>query len=408
MKINYFTFLSKIPIISNEMTDKKQDDPSKIFTYDPEAESDSETPSLTRLLNRKSLSQKKPPAPQPPESPTKATQAPPTPAKPPVPPPPPTLTSTPAAPTSTPAAASLSLEHSHSLNSPQATPQATQQFIPQPPHSPASTALNSPPSSLGETADIEIANLDSVEFEVESNRPLNAPSSTPVQTPKPETKPVSVKSMPRSGPTEFSLDQNTTLSQSPLNPTPTRTQVSIQNEPKPKIPAIKTATLSARSQNPEPIIPWDLAHLSQNPDPLGKAITEMLQRGAHSALFLSISAPEAGSSLPIFKAKAALTEDHRAPLWHGIRWKPELLPDLWNSFLKSGQIELSPPSAQTLPTSAKNVMRAAFGVLPSEWLILVRVGNASSCRGVIAFFSKQSLLSELAHVLPLLNSELPK
>jgi len=41
------------------MTDKKQDDPSKIFTYDPDAEASTEAPSLTRLLNRKSLSQKK-------------------------------------------------------------------------------------------------------------------------------------------------------------------------------------------------------------------------------------------------------------------------------------------------------------------------------------------------------------
>ena len=41
------------------MADKKSEDPSKIFTYDPENEGETEAPSLTRLLNRKSLTQKK-------------------------------------------------------------------------------------------------------------------------------------------------------------------------------------------------------------------------------------------------------------------------------------------------------------------------------------------------------------
>ena len=436
--INYFTFPSKVPIISKEMADKKQDDPSKIFTYDPDAETSTEAPSLTRLLNRKSLSQKKTTGAQHPETSTKTPPQPPTsphtpPASAPEKPtsasielnqfktPPPILTPTPPSPSTLSQPTPSALSPTSPTESKQQTSIAIELADPssvsteetqKPSTIPATHLSGSSPSQPESTTStltdggIEIAGLESLQLEVESNRPITSSSSennTSSTTDLSSNTPLNRDT--HSAPAEFSLEQT---NESTLSPSPNIHPSSQFSDQKIKAPLIKPASAPFRDATHTELKKWELNELAQNSDPLGKAIIQMLQRGAHCALFMAISSPEKNSSHPIFKTTAATPADSRIPLWSGIKWKPELLPEVWNSFLKSGQIEFGPPSSQTIPTSARNIMRAAFGVSPSEWFILVRVGSAQSCRGVIAFFSKQSLLSELAHVLPLLNSELPK
>jgi|GEM_PF-910903 hypothetical protein len=434
MMINYFTFPSKVPIISNEMTDKKQDDPSKIFTYDPDAEASTEAPSLTRLLNRKSLSQKKTTSAQNPETSTKTPPQPPTsphtptasaPEKPTsasielnqLKTPPPISTSTPPLSQPTPSASSptnpTESKQQTSIAIELADPSSVSTEATQKPSTiPATHSSGSSPSQPESTAStltdggIEIAGLESLQLEVESNRPITSSSSennTSSTTASSNNTPLDRDT--HSAPAEFSLEHT---NESALSSSQNIQPSSQFGDQKIKAPLIKPASTPFRDATHTELKKWELYELGQSSDPLGKAIIQMLQRGAHCALFMAISSPEKNSSLPIFKTTAATPADSRIPLWSGIKWKPELLPEVWNSFLKSGQIEFGPPSSQSMPTRARNIMRAAFGVSPSEWFIFVRVGSAQSCRGVIAFFSKQSLLSELAHVLPLLNSELPK
>ena len=372
------------------MADKKSEDPSKIFTYDPENEGETEAPSLTRLLNRKSLTQKKTTGPSASGTQTKT----PAPSQPPSPP-----QITPPLPPSPPQAAekkdapSIEIELSDpSTADPSLSSSQTPSLAPEtstPSSQPQDIANHQP--SLNEGG-IEIEGLESQPLQTQETAEASAPQENL------KSNEISAPSESLSLQTEIPLENSANLPEGS----------SSAQTPHSQSPIIRTAPKPS-SQNPAPEIKtWDLEQLSQNPDPLGKAIIEMSQRGTDCALFLSITPPEGSSTAPFFRATAGIHSEKRIPLWRGIQWKPELFKDLWNAFLKSGQIELGPTSTQSASTPAKNAMRAALGTLPSEWLILVRVGSPQSCRGVIAFFSKQSLLSELAHVLPLLNSDLPK
>lgn len=134
---------------------------------------------------------------------------------------------------------------------------------------------------------------------------------------------------------------------------------------------------------------WEKTQLQATSDPMAKGLLMLLDRGANAALFLAASGPS------IFAASAALGADKRSRIWKGLNWEPSVVPEVWSYFEQTGFVELSPPGTMTNVGSHRNVVREAFGVDKGEWLTLVRVGTASSCRGVLALVSTRSILLAL-------------
>jgi hypothetical protein len=156
-----------------------------------------------------------------------------------------------------------------------------------------------------------------------------------------------------------------------------------------------------------PLIIWDPNQLDAGTDPLGKGILQLLRKGAHSALFLAITPPAPGGQ-PIFIATAAVLAQQNLNIWTGLRWNPALTPEIWNPFLQTGWIEFPPPSAMTVQSSLRNIIRVAFGISPTEWLLLLRAGPPNHCRGAVAILSKESLISRLTEALPLFAAPAPQ
>jgi hypothetical protein len=174
-----------------------------------------------------------------------------------------------------------------------------------------------------------------------------------------------------------------------------------------KIVPIKRSTRKSLPDS-KPLVRWTLQGLQSETDPLAQGILQLIQRGASIALFLAIHAPTSEVTVPHFVSTAALEGHDKMALWTGLRWDPRIVPELWNHFLKAGFVELPPPGTMTNVASHRNVVRGAFGITPTEWLLLVQVGSIQSCRGVVALISSASLLSELKHALPFLAADLPK
>jgi hypothetical protein len=149
---------------------------------------------------------------------------------------------------------------------------------------------------------------------------------------------------------------------------------------------------------------WDNTNLSSSQDPLAQGLTKLLVKGATSALFLRIGAPEGGSKVPVFWAKSAVSPKHRMEIWTGLKWDPALVSDMWRHFVREGFIELTPPATRTNERSNRNMVRGAFGVAKDEWFTMVRVGPANACRGVIAIVSTNTLRPDLDKLLPLFHS----
>lgn len=156
------------------------------------------------------------------------------------------------------------------------------------------------------------------------------------------------------------------------------------------------------------LLEWSLESFSKSPDPLARALAVLVPKGVSAGVFLAIQPPSAEGKTPHFSAAAAFADKSRMRTWKGLIWDPTLLPDLWNQFIHSGNVELPPPGANTTITSARNVVRSAFGVEPGEWITLLRVGPPNACRGVLALISTQSLQKALGPVLPLVHAAVKK
>ncbi|MGK5083778.1 hypothetical protein WDW37_10790 [Bdellovibrionota bacterium FG-1] len=177
--------------------------------------------------------------------------------------------------------------------------------------------------------------------------------------------------------------------------------------PPPTLLRIQLAKPRNNRKTAPSLIAWKVEQLKAGPDPLGKGLALALDRGATCALFLSITTPPAGSPVPHFIGTAALAPPQKTELWSGLKWDPMLVPELWNHFVRAGFVELSPPSANTYIKSNRNVVRAAFGIDPQEWLLLVRAGPPTDCRGVLALVSETSIITELTSALALIGSPIP-
>ena len=155
-----------------------------------------------------------------------------------------------------------------------------------------------------------------------------------------------------------------------------------------------------------PLTEWTTDTLSQSGDPLAKALVTLQQSGGlDSALFLSIkllaeNAISGSEGVPFFVGTASIDPGDKAPFWKGLVWDPSIVPDLWNQFIQDGHVELAPPGPNTVVTSERNVVRAALGTSPTEWLTIVRVGSTDVCRGIVAVFSKISIATAVKDLEP--------
>jgi hypothetical protein len=141
---------------------------------------------------------------------------------------------------------------------------------------------------------------------------------------------------------------------------------------------------------------------------LAKGLENLFGKGAVSALFLSLTPPPAGARAPHFSATALSGDVSRKVVWTGLKWDPSVVPAAWNYFIKVGYVELAPPGANTDQMSQRNVLRAAFGIQPNEWLLLIQIGPQNACRGALAVITKRSIVPELHQAITAFRRAPPK
>lgn len=165
-------------------------------------------------------------------------------------------------------------------------------------------------------------------------------------------------------------------------------------------PQLITRPAQVRSQPAGQLHYWDVRTLKSNRDPLAKGILQLLEKGAVSTLFMAlVSPPPPGATVPHFLATAIAGESAKDKIWNGLKWDPSMVPNVWNSFIRPGFVELSPPGNMTDPISQRNILRGAFGVRMEEYFLLVRIGSETTCRGALVIISKNSFLEELQNVM---------
>lgn len=236
--------------------------------------------------------------------------------------------------------------------------------------------------------------------------PIEADTTASLPIPAPDLGPTSPIENTRSGAVEDNAAPNHVeeisgihLTEEPVPPGPAAATSAIRIQP---------ATRRARKNPVESLALWEPETLKNETDPLGKGLFLMIERGVKGALFLATISPPPGCPVPHFVSSAAMKPEQKLSIWTGLKWDPTVVPDTWNYFIKAGFIELTPPDTNSNQKSNRNVVRAAFGVQQNEWLLLVRVGPANACRGVLALISEKSILKELADALPLFTSTVEK
>jgi hypothetical protein len=152
----------------------------------------------------------------------------------------------------------------------------------------------------------------------------------------------------------------------------------------------------------KPLVVWTNQDLKGGTDPLGKGILALLQGGVTHCLFLAIQeVPE--KSLPVFNASAAVNAGSSSTVWEGLRWDPEILPEVWTMLVSAAFAEFPPPGTLTNMASTRNLSRSAFDVAPESWLTIVRVGTQKQCRGILALISKASIADVIRKTMPILS-----
>lgn len=224
-----------------------------------------------------------------------------------------------------------------------------------------------------------------------------------------------IREAPPPVPTEIEISSSTPPpvppSKPPSTPPPVPMETSFSDDKTQVTKSSAFSTLQVRPSQRKPgasipqLVIWSDRLLNSGQDPLGKAIVILLEKGVTSALFLATSSsPTNNPGVPHFISTAAVNPEGKDLLWTGLKWDPALIPELWNQFLREGQIEFPPPGTVTYQKSNRNIMRAAFGVSSNEWLLLVQVGRPEACRGILALISPKSSVEAVNKALPLLQS----
>lgn len=153
---------------------------------------------------------------------------------------------------------------------------------------------------------------------------------------------------------------------------------------------------------------WDPAVLQGSTDPMARVICDLLANGAHDVLFLGLMPIEPGK-IPEFKAMACTQNPQRQQLWSGLKWDPAIFPEIWNAFVRDSCVEFPPAGTQTQITSTRNTVRSAFGAhREGEWLTIVRVGPLTQCRGILAVYSGQTVTARLTSAREALDQAIEK
>ena len=175
-------------------------------------------------------------------------------------------------------------------------------------------------------------------------------------------------------------------------------------------PVLTVRTVNPRSQvnGVTKLNHWKLDSLRTNSDPMGQGLVKLFESGATSALFLAIEAPPVGSKLPLFRASASIDALNREAVWGGLTLNPKWVAGLWNHLISNAYAELGPPGTMTDMQSIRNMIRAAFGVEDQEWLLILRAGPVSACRGILMIISKSTLVDQLPTTLQQITAPLAK
>ncbi len=318
------------------------------FSLDEKTNSEMSIPSVTRLLNRKSLSE--------PNLPSKKSIS--------TPPLPPSLP--PPLPPSLPPSKIEQLQPSEPLPA-----------VPEIPK-------DSPPEiTIGSADESEIV------LELQGQQKVSHESSIS----NPETPSFNLTPEISSSELDFSKTESSETQTSPEN--------FISSSSPPKIQAAQR-----RVRNIQNLILWDFEKLATGADPLGKGIAFALQKKAIGALFLAILPQEPEAPAPKFVSTAAVLGESKLRIWTGLNWDPTVVPEMWNQFVKAGYVDLPPPGSFTQANSHRNIIRGAFGILQTEWLLLVRAGSATQCRGIVAFVTSESIVPKITEILSLIASPL--
>jgi hypothetical protein len=156
-------------------------------------------------------------------------------------------------------------------------------------------------------------------------------------------------------------------------------------------------TLDAQG-NPFASIPHrDPAIAENGKDPLNRGMNLLYKTGADRAVLLlqdgSFLVPQVGFGTP-----------SDASRWSGMGWDTSWTPELWKSITKTGLHEVSPGAAavgeskKLLPDS----LRAAFGASDHEWLSLFQVESKEIGNGVLVVISRGSMQGALFQTRPFL------
>lgn len=281
--------------------------------------------------------------------------------------------------------------------------------VPPPPDSDPPEIPEAPPEA------VSISDLESAEIQ-SSHSPVAAPQSSQQQSSDQPSVGLSI-SMDDSSSSEpiqlsSALETSGAVENSPPpppTPTPAPKAHNSLLHSKPGIkPTLKVQTTVRKAVPTAQLFLWEPDQLSAGTDPMGKGILHLLKNKAQSALFLAIAPPAPGTQVPLFVSTAAVVPQQKLNIWQGLRWSPSLTPDVWKQFLQTAWVEFAPPGGMTVQSSNRNLIRTAFGILPTEWLTLYRIGPPDRCRGVIAMISKESLMVSLTQVLPLFAAPPPK
>lgn len=188
---------------------------------------------------------------------------------------------------------------------------------------------------------------------------------------------------------KLEINVKTTHAPSRLPTPPAPPWVELPAEPKVNLPEaevgqVKTqvrkgSDLRRSRRNKQALRHWTPEILRESEDPIAHALLEMQAWGVHQAIFLGISKNQ---SKVTFKSKAMIRADERSRTWLGLTWDPLTAVRHWKLLYRHGFAELSPPSKS--PDEETRWLRTAFGVQPTESLILIRVGTTSACRGILA------------------------
>jgi len=100
-----------------------------------------------------------------------------------------------------------------------------------------------------------------------------------------------------------------------------------------------------------------------------------------------------------FSSQRCVNLQPKEELFRGMRIDPNQFPDLFTRLNSRGFAELPPTPTQNLANAVRTGFRHAFGAEGTQWLSLVRIGDANQAQGIIAFFTEESLIG----VMPKLN-----